>query len=249
MARLRRRAWDRYAARQAAQRSAASDEMSEFVLDAAGTPTRAAIVANGARIAVKHGRSSAALACVFYDQMARMSGTEIEKAVPIVIANTGRIGALVDKAAPMLEAGDLDGFAKACGDAVANEVKRSASRTMLSNAKRDGAQFAWVPQGSETCAFCISVASNGWTYARKGTVDNHADHIHPNCECEFCVRFDSETQVAGYDPKAYEETYKDADGKNSKDKINSIRRDLYQENKDKINEQHRERYAAMHSDE
>ena len=249
MARLRRRAWDRYAARQAAQRSAASDEMSEFVLDAAKTPTRAAIVANGARIAVKHGRSSAALACVFYDQMARMSGTEIEKAVPIVIANTGRIGALVDKAAPMLEAGDLDGFAKACGDAVANEVKRSASRTMLSNAKRDGAQFAWVPQGSETCAFCISVASNGWTYARKGTVDNHADHIHPNCECEFCVRFDSETQVAGYDPKAYEETYKDADGKNSKDKINSIRRDLYQENKDKINEQHRERYAAMHSDE
>ena len=249
MATLKRKSWDRYAKRQAAQRAAAADEMYEIIIDSGGELPRAAVVANGSKIAVKHGRSAAALACVWYEQVARMSGAEVEKAVPVVVSNPGRIDAMVGKAAPMLAAGDVEGYAKACGTAVANEVKRSASRTMLSNAKRDGAQFAWVPQGSETCAFCIAVASNGWTYARKGTVDNHADHIHPNCECEFAIRFDSTTNVAGYDPKQYEEAYSNADGRNSKDKINAMRREIYAENKDVINAQHRERYAALHQSE
>ena len=43
--------------------------------------------------------------------------------------------------------------------------------------------------------------------------------------------------------------YKDADGRNAQDKINSIRRDMYAENGDKIREQHRERYAALHGTE
>lgn len=246
MATLNRRSWDRYTARQAAQREAAAGEMMSFVTKAIGTATIPKLVANGRRIAVKHGRSAAALACVFYEHVARQSGEEVPKAVPVVVANGGRIEALVGKASGMLEAGDVDGFAKACGNAVANEVKRSASRTMMSNAKRDGAQFAWVPQGSETCAFCITVASNGWTYARRGTVEDHADHIHPNCECEFAIRFDNETNVAGYDPSHYEDMYKDAEGRNSRDKINAMRRDMYAENGDRIREQHRERYAALH---
>lgn len=248
MAKLKRRAWDRYSARQAAQRRAASSEMEEYVLGGNSTARRA-VVSKAAKLAVKHGRSAAALACVWYDQAARAAKAETPKATPVVSANQGRIGALVDKAAPMLAAGDLDGFARACGVAVANEVKRSASRTMLANARRDGAQFAWVPQGGETCAFCIAVASNGWRYARRGTVEDHADHIHPNCECEFAIRFDGSTEVEGYDPSAYMDVYRDADGATSKDKINAIRRDLYEQNKDRINEQHRERYAAMNGKE
>ncbi|MBR4687093.1 MAG: hypothetical protein IKP01_02165 [Bacteroidales bacterium] len=249
MAKLKRRAWDRYSARQEAQRAAAASDMEGYVLDGGNALARRAVVAKASAIAVKHGRSAAALACVWYEQAARASGADVPKAVPVVSANPGRIGALVDRALPMLEAGDLEGFAGACGDAVANEVKRSASRTMLANARRDGAQFAWVPQGSETCAFCIAVASNGWRYAKRGTVDDHADHIHPNCMCEFAVRFDGETDVEGYDPKAYLDMYKDADGATSKDKINAMRRELYEQNKDKINAQHRERYAAMNGGE
>ena len=219
--------------------------MAAFVTSSAKSLKRSVVVAAGTKLAVKHGRSAAALACVWYEQVARKSAAEVDKAVPVVSANSGRIGALVDRALPMLAAGDVDGFAQACGVAVANEVKRSASRTMLANARRDGAQFAWIPQGSETCAFCIAVASNGWQYARRGTVEDHADHIHPNCECEFAIRFGDDDGVAGYDPDAYYETYKDADGQTSKDKINAIRRDMYEQNKDKINAQHRERYAAL----
>ena len=249
MATLKRKSWDRYAKRQAAQREAAADDMFEYVMDEDGELPRRAVVAYGSKLAVKHGRAAAALACVWYEQVARLSGAEVDKAVPVVVSNPGRIDALVAKAQPMLAAGDVEGFAKACGTAVANEVKRSASRTMVSNAKRDGAQFAWVPQGSETCAFCIAVASNGWTYARKGTVESHADHIHPNCECEFAIRFDDSTDVAGYDPKQYEDAYDNAEGRTSQDKINSMRRELYEQNKETINAQHRERYAALHQSE
>ena len=243
MATVKRRAWDRYSSRQAAQRKAASDEMYEYIVDADTVPTKAAVIAVGTRLAVKHGRSSAALACVWYDQVARLSDAEVPKAVPAVVANSGRIGALVEKATPALEVGDVEYFAKQCGVAVANEVKRSASVTMKKNAKRDNAQFAWIPQGSETCAFCMVIASNGWTYARKETVENHEDHIHPNCECEFAIRFDNSTNVAGYDPSYYEGKYDNADGRNAKDKINAIRRDEYAKHADEIKAQQRENYA------
>ena len=226
MATVKRRSWDRYSARQAAQREAASDEMYEYIVEAETVPTRAAVVATGSRLAVKHGRSAAALACVWYDQVARLSNAEVTKATPIVVANSERIGALVDKAAPALEIGDVEYFAKQCGVAVANEVKRSSSRTMTSNAERDGAQFAWVPQGSETCAFCEAIASQGWRYARKGT-----------------IRFDNTTEVSGYDPSYYGEKYKNAEGNNSKEKINARRRDFYAKHADEIKAQQRENYA------
>lgn len=243
MAMLNRRSWDRYTARQAAQREAAAEEVEDFVIKSAKTLTKAAIVRKAAQAAVKHGRAAAALACVWYEHVAMEAGADVPKAVPVVVANHGRIGAMVDKAAPMLAAGAVDEYAKACGVAAANEVKRSDSRTMLSNARRDGAQFAWVPQGGETCAFCITVASNGWTYARKGTIESHADHIHPNCQCEFAIRFGEDGGVAGYDPKYYEGKYDAADGRNSKDKINALRRENYEKHKDEMRAYQRERYA------
>jgi hypothetical protein len=243
MAKLKRRSWDRYSARQAAQREAAAKEVSDYVSKSTKALTKSAIVAKAAQTAVKHGRSAAALACVWYEHVARDAGRAVDKAVPVVVANRGRIGAMVDKAAPLLEAGAVDEFAKACGVAAANEVKRSGSRTMLSNARRDGAQFAWIPNGSETCAFCIAVASNGWTYARKGTIENHADHIHPNCECEFAIRFGDDGGVSGYDPNYYEGKYDAADGANSREKINSMRRANYEKHKDEMRAYQRERYA------
>lgn len=251
MAMLSRKSWEKYSGRQAAQREAAAGEMAEFAAKASGTLTKAlavAVVAREAvRLSVKHGRAAAALACVWYDRIAAASGVKVAKAVPSVVSKPDRLYVLTDKAGRLLDVGDIEGFSKECGYAVASEVKRSGSRTMMSNARRDGAQFAWIPNGSETCAFCIALASNGWKHAKRSTaMGDHAEHIHPNCECEFAIRFDNDTEVAGYDPAYYEDVYKDADGRSSKDKINAIRRDLYAENKEKINAQHRERYAALH---
>ena len=92
---------------------------------------------------------------------------------------------------------------------LARLVKQVGADTTLKNAERDGAQFAWVPHG-DTCAFCIALASRGWQYKSKKAMRNgHAEHIHAHCDCEYAVRFDGKSTVAGYDPDKYLEEYYD----------------------------------------
>lgn len=122
---------------------------------------------------------------------------------------------------------------------VSRLVKRAGADTTLKNAVRDGAEWAWVPHG-DTCPFCITLASNGWQKASSKVLKGgHADHIHANCDCEFAIRFDHNTTVAGYDPEKYLAQYNAAGGD-----INKMRRIDYAARKDAINAQKRAAYAA-----
>ena len=86
-------------------------------------------------------------------------------------------------------------------------VKRTAADTMLQNAKRDGAEWAWIPQ-STACSFCVTLASKGWQPASEAVLQGkHAKHIYNNCRCEFAVRFDGISDVEGYDPDALYDMY------------------------------------------
>ncbi|MDY5643704.1 MAG: hypothetical protein SPH45_02205, partial [Gemmiger qucibialis] len=117
-------------------------------------------------------------------------------------------------------------------------VKRAGADTTLHNAIRDGAEWAWVPHG-DTCPFCIMLASNGWQKASaKLLKGGHAEHIHANCDCEFAIRFDHKTTVAGYDPDKYLVQYNAAGGD-----INKMRRVQYAANKERINAQKRAAYT------
>ena len=121
---------------------------------------------------------------------------------------------------------------------VSRLVKRAGADTTLKNAARDGAEWAWVPHG-DTCPFCITLASNGWQKASSKVLKGgHAEHIHANCDCEFAIRFDHNTTVAGYDPEKYLKQYRDAGGD-----INKLRRVNYAANKERINAQKRAAYA------
>lgn len=120
--------------------------------------------------------------------------------------------------------------------AIGRLVKLAAVDTTLTNALRDGAEFAWIPRG-DTCAFCLTLASNGWQKASKKAVANgHASHVHANCDCTYAVRFDKDTEVEGFDNgRKYLSMYNKADpyGK-PKDKINAMRREIYAGNKDAV---------------
>lgn len=83
------------------------------------------------------------------------------------------------------------------------------------------------------------LASNGWQRAsKKALKGDHAQHIHAHCDCEYVIRFDSSTTVAGYDPDKYLEQYYAYGGD-----INAMRRAQYAKNKDFINAQKRAAYA------
>ena len=103
---------------------------------------------------------------------------------------------------------------------------------MLKNARRDHAEFAWIPSG-DSCAYCSMIASAGWRPATNRTVQgDHAEHIHANCQCEFAIRFSKDLDVAGYEPDKLREEYNCAEGNTSREKINSMRRQQYAEEND-----------------
>lgn len=181
----------------------------------------------------KYGEGSAELVCQMYDSMAQMAGVNVPSAEPADVASYKEVAKMVNatKDSPaQMENG------------VSRLVKRAGADTTLKNAKRDKAEFAWIPHG-DTCSFCITLASRGWQTASEDSLKgDHAEHIHANCDCEYAIRFSKDTDVEGYDPNEYLQQYKEADGD-----INAMRRMRYASNKDRINEQKRAAYAEKKS--
>lgn len=186
-------------------------------------------------IATKYGEGAAAAACEMYDAIALLSDAGVPPAEPAKTASYDEVAIAIN--------GTLKTNPDIVPAAVSRLVKMAGADTTLDNAIRDGAYWAWIPRG-DTCAFCITLASRGWQKASKNALKNgHAEHIHSNCDCTYAVRFGNNLTVEGYDPEQYRDMYYGADGNTPKQRINAMRREFYQDNKDKINEQKRSAYA------
>ena len=64
------------------------------------------------------------------------------------------------------------------------EMKRSAGESMFANGRRDKRRpkYARVPTGSETCDFCLMLASRGFVYTSEATAGAiKLDHYHAGC--------------------------------------------------------------------
>ena len=190
-----------------------------------------ALIAYANALVTKYGEGSAELACQMYDALAEASKANLPAAEPAATAEYGEVARMVNATKRQNPANLPNG--------VRRLVKRAGADTTLHNAIRDGAEWAWVPYG-DTCPFCIMLASNGWQKASaKLLKGGHAEHIHANCDCEFAVRFDGSTSVAGYDPEKYLRQYRAAGSD-----VNAMRRIDYAARKDAINAQKRAAYAA-----
>ena len=169
-------------------------------------------------IASKYAEGSSALAAEMYDSIAQAEKKKVPTAELSADVEFGQLAKAINGA---LKHSTNDDF---ISSPVGRAVKQAGADTMLKNASRDGAEFAWIPAG-DTCPFCLVLASNGWQKASKKTTNgNHAEHIHTHCDCQFAIRFNKNTKVEGYDPEVYQKMYYDAEGKNSKEKINSLRK-------------------------
>ena len=214
----------------------AAEKMQDYVRKNGFTDTEA-LIEYAYALVTKYGEGSAELACQMYDAVAEMAGVSVESAVPAETATYQETARAVHGSLLQSETGQKLPYV------AARLVKQAGADTTIKNAIRDGAEWAWVPMG-DTCAFCITLASRGWQYASKKVLKgNHATHIHANCNCQFAIRFDGESGVAGYDPDKYRRIYDNAEGRSSKDKVNALRRERYAKNKDEINAQKRAAYA------
>lgn len=223
-------AWNEYITRLSRLNQKAGQLMREYI-GFHGTESTNDLIAYAYGLVTKYGEGSAELACQMYDALAEAANAGVPAAEPAVPADYGEVARMVNATKNQNPANLPNG--------VSRLVKRAGADTTLKNAVRDGAEWAWVPHG-DTCPFCITLASNGWQKASSKVLKGgHAEHIHANCDCEFAIRFDHNTTVAGYDPDKYLAQYNAAGGD-----INKMRRIDYAARKDAINAQKRAAYVA-----
>lgn len=233
--RISNKSWADYAKAMSAINKKASEKMKTWI-ESNGIDDAEAMIQYAYALVTKYGEASSALACEMYDIIASRDEVNLPAAEPAPTATYSETAKAVNGAA-LRGSGMIPG-------AVDRLTKQAGQDTTLINAIRDGAEFAWIPSG-DTCAFCITLASNGWQLASKKTLrGDHADHIHANCDCAFAIRHGKDGDVAGYDPERYLLVYKNADGLKPKDKINAMRRANYAKNKVAINARKREIYNA-----
>lgn len=100
-----------------------------------------------------------------------------------------------------------DGDAQARLDLLTDElVKQPGRSTMVASARDNKVRYARVPTGSETCSFCLMLASRGFIY--------HSDRraadmpkAHGACDCRIAVEGED---VGGYDPDALYARWQDS---------------------------------------
>lgn len=237
-------AWVKYVNRLSAIDKAATDAVGQFLTDFNqiggssfdyGNPKHMqALIDYAYGVSTTYGEAAAALACEMYDAVGLESGMFLEPAIPANPADPKDVVHEIVNAAGTRN-DDI------VSSRVGRMVKKCGVDTVVSNAKRDGAEVAWVPRG-DTCAFCITLASRGWQDA-----NYYVEHIHSNCDCTLATRFNNKTSIKGYDPRKYEDMYygADLDGAKptSKNRINAMRREFYAKNKDEINANKRMNYA------
>ena len=222
--------WNEYITRLSRLNQKAGQLMRQYI-DTHGTGDADALITYAAALVTKYGEGSAELACQMYDALAEAANAGVPAAEPAEPADYGEVARMVNATKNQNPANLPNG--------VSRLVKRAGADTTLKNAVRDGAEWAWVPHG-DTCPFCITLASNGWQKASSKVLKGgHAEHIHANCDCEFAIRFDHKTTVAGDDPDKYLAQYNAAGGD-----INKMRRGNYAANKERINAQKRAAYAV-----
>lgn len=207
-----------------------------------GNIPRDQLIARAYAITTKYGEASAALSAQAYDSVAAAQGVLVPAAIPAETASYHQVAKTVN------------GIIKHSGSESVLEqsigvlVKGAGQKTTIENAMRDGAEIAYVPQG-DTCAFCLTLASNGWRKASKSdlNLDGEPAHLHANCDCTYAVRFNDSLKYAGYDPEKYKDEYygaplREGEAATSKNRINAMRREFYAKNKDEINAQKRDAY-------
>ena len=149
---------------------------------------------------------AAVFASQWYDYRAEQGGVRLRQAVTITVYEPESVDDVARYQARKLAKEGDEAFARACGEFARNDAFRSLNETIIANVGRDrdkGAMFARVPTGTETCAFCIMLASRGAVYHSRKTAGEWR-HFHRGCDCKVVPSFEDDpmaTLVHGHDPK------------------------------------------------
>lgn len=117
------------------------------------------------------------------------------------------------EAAKLIMDGRVQGYDDVAAEFARNDAFRSLNETIIANVGRDrdkGARFARVPTGTETCTFCLMLASRGAVYHTRKTAGEWR-HFHRGCDCKVVPSFEGDPDaelVQGVKPRELYERYK-----------------------------------------
>ena len=173
---------------------------------ATAAQAREAAKAIMAEVAPAYDEAAASLAAEWYDEQAEAAHAKLPSAVTETTYDAGTADTTARYQVRKFEAGDFEGFARACGAFAANDAKRTVNATVMANAGRDrseGVRFARVATGVETCSFCLMLASRGAVYCTRQTAGEF-NHFHLHCDCKVVPGFEDDPMavlVEGFDPQ------------------------------------------------
>ena len=137
------------------------------------------------------------------DALAEAANAGVPAAEPAEPADYGEVARMVNATKNQNPANLPNG--------VSRLVKRAGADTTLKNVAATGPSGPGYPTGrpARSASRWQATAGRASSKVLKG---GHAEHIHANCDCEFAIRFDHKTTVAGYDPDKYLAQYNAAGG-------------------------------------
>ena len=156
---------------------------------------------------------AAEFASQWYDYRAEQGGARLKQAVTMTVYEPGSVDDVARYQAKKLAKEGDAAFARACGEFARNDAFRSLNETIIANVGRDrdkGAMFARVPTGTETCTFCLMLASRGAVYHTRKTAGEWR-HFHRGCDCKVVPSFEGDPEaelVQGVKPRELYERYK-----------------------------------------
>ena len=217
--------WNNYINRLAKINKAAADLMTRYVKKY-GFEDRQKLINYAYAISYKYGTASATLSAMMYDAIVEFSGKFYPSAEVAEGADIAEVAKTVNGILKRSQDPEV------LGGGIGQLVKRQGADTMLQNAMRDKAQFAWIPSG-DTCAYCLMLSSQGWRDISKAALKNgHAEHIHANCNCNYAIRFSPKNGIEGYNPDTYKKMFDETEGNIWQEKVNAMRRENYAQQKE-----------------
>ena len=157
------------------------------------------------------GDTAAVLGADFYDALrdvpasAKSFKAAIAEPAPIVQAQ----GAVRWAVGPLWDGNPSSAFDQLAG-ATQRLVLQPGRDSIFTSAKRDPVRTLWarVPSGSDTCEFCIMLASRGADYGSAKSAGEGRE-FHDNCHCVVVPVRSKADYPEDYDPKVYMKLWTD----------------------------------------
>lgn len=140
---------------------------------------------------------AAEFASQWYDYRAEQGDARLKQAVTMTVYEPGPVDDVARYQAKKLAKEGDAAFARACGEFARNYAFRSLSEAIIANVGRDrdgGAMFARVLTGTETCTFCLMLASRGAVYHARKTAGEWR-HSHRGCDCKVVPSFEGDGTI------------------------------------------------------